>query len=342
MAGLRAALGLTLAAAVAAEPRLVERSRPAMGSSLSIAVWADDEPRAAAAIERAFVEFDRLEALMTVWRETSDIARLNAAAGRRPVLVAPEVRQALRAARRVSEWTGGKFDVTFGALAGLWKFDHDQDDRIPDPAEVRRRLPLVDYRDLVVDERVGTAFLRRKGMRAHLGGIGKGFAVDRVVAILREAGLRDFFVQAGGDLYVSGRRGDRAWRVGIRDPRGPEDRYFATLDLADSAFSTSGDYERFFFDRGRRYHHILDPTTGEPARGCRGVTILAPDATTADGLSTGVFLLGPKDGMALVERLPGVAAVIVDDRNRVIVSSGLRDRLGQVQRWPPAAGGRCG
>jgi thiamine biosynthesis lipoprotein len=144
---------------------------------------------------------------------------------------------------------------------------------------------------------------------------------------MRDHGLRDFMIQSGGDLYVSGHRGDRPWRTGIRDPRGPADRMFAALDLTDGAFSTSGDYERFFMKDGRRYHHIIDPDLGEPARGSRSVTIVAERSTIADGLSTGVFLLGPDKGMALIEKLPNVEGVIVTEKNNVLVSSGLARRL---------------
>src|SRR5207302_3438607 len=151
----------------------------------------------------------------------------------------------------------------------------------PDRQVVRRRLPLINYRDLEVDERAGTAFLKRKGMNANLGGIGKGYAVDRAASILRRRGLHDFIVQFGGDMYVAGRRGDRPWRLGIRDPRGPADKSFATLELSNGTFSTSGDYERFFMKNGRRYHHILDLDIGEPARGTRSVTLVTTRAVPA-------------------------------------------------------------
>jgi thiamine biosynthesis lipoprotein len=134
-------------------------------------------------------------------------------------------------------------------------------------------------------------------------------------------------IQAGGDFYVSGHRGDRPWRIGIRDPRGPADQSFAALDLADGTFSTSGDYERFFMKDGRRYHHLLDPDTGQPASGCRSVTILTNNATLSDGIDTGVFILGPEKGMALIERLPDVEGVIVTAKNEVLVSSGLKGKL---------------
>jgi thiamine biosynthesis lipoprotein len=298
-----------------------------MGSELKLTAWTADEPGAAAAFQDVFDEFDRLDRMMSVWKPESEIVRLNAAAGDHPVPISPEMVEVLGIARRISEWTAGKFDVTFGALSNLWKFDQDQDDTIPDPQEVKRRLPLINYRDLVVDERAGTAFLARKGMRAHLGGIGKGYAVERSVKILRARGLRDFLIQAGGDLYAGGRHGDRPWRLGINDPRGPGGVSFGTVELSDATFSTSGDYERFFIKDGIRYHHIIDPDTGEPARGCRSVTIVAASPALADGLSTGVFLLGPSAGMALIERLPEVEGVIVSAKNEVLVSSGLRGRF---------------
>lgn len=307
--------------------KLVERAGVAMGSELRVTAWTEDEGAASSAFDAVFTEFDRLESLMSVWRDGSDVQRLNRAAGRHAVNVSPEVRELLREAHQVSEWTGGKFDVTFGALSGLWKFDHDQNNRPPDLQDVRSRLPLVDYRAVEVDEGAGTAFLKRPGMRVHLGGIGKGYAIDRARAILRRRGIHDFMLQAGGDAFVGGHHDERPWRLGIRDPRGSAERIFAALDVADASFSTSGDYERFFMHDGRRYHHILDPDRGEPARGCRSVTIVTDRAVIADGLSTGVFILGPAAGMALVERLPNVEAVIVSDRNEVLVSSGLRERL---------------
>jgi thiamine biosynthesis lipoprotein len=170
-------------------------------------------------------------------------------------------------------------------------------------------------------------------MRAHLGGIGKGYAVDRGAAILRARGFHDFMIQSGGDLFVSGRRGGRPWRLGIRDPRGPEDRSIAALDLSNSTFSTSGDYERFFIKDGVRYHHILDPDLGEPARGCRSVTIVATTGIPRRRAVHWRIRAGAREGMALIERLPDVEGVIVTSGNQVLVSSGLRGRL--VTLAPP-------
>jgi FAD:protein FMN transferase len=305
----------------------VERARLAMGSELKLTAWTSDEPTALATFEEVFTEFDRLESLLSVWREGSDVQRLNAAAGLHPVPVSAETIEVLGIARQVGDWTEGKFDVTFAALSDLWKFDHDQDNSIPSRADIQQRLPLIDYRQVEFDAAAGTAFVRRKEMRVHFGGIGKGYAVDRAAALLRRRGLRDFMVQAGGDMYVAGRHGERMWRLGIQDPRAPGGSSFASIDLTDATFSTSGDYERFFIKDGRRYHHILDPDRGEPATGCRSVTIVSDRAVLADGLSTGVFVLGPEKGMALIERLPEVEGVIVTSENEVLVSSGLKDRL---------------
>ena len=298
-----------------------------MGSELRLSAWTADDAVAQAAFDAVFAEFDRLESLLSVWREGSDVRRLNAAAGERAVPVSAETRDVLAAAREISDWTGGKFDVTFGALTDIWKFDHDQDNRVPDRSEIAARVPLIDYRAIVLDDPPGTAFIARRGMRVHLGGIGKGYAVDRGIALVRSRGLTDFMIQSGGDLYVAGRKDGAPWRVGITDPRGQAGQVFATLDLSDGTLSTSGDYERFFMKDGRRYHHLLDPATGEPARLCRSVSIVADSATLADGLSTGVFILGPADGMALIERLEHVEGVIVTATNEVLISSGLTGRL---------------
>jgi thiamine biosynthesis lipoprotein len=311
-------------------PHLVERAGVAMGSELRLTAWTADEAAAQSAFDAVFTEFERLDALMSVWRAGSDVLRINAAAGDAAVPVSADVREALRTARQISEWTGGKFDVTFGALTDVWKFDHDQDNTVPDADAIRRRLPLIDYRQIEIDEGAGTVRAKRRGMRVHLGGIGKGYAVEHAMNIMRRAGLRDFLIQAGGDLYAAGLKDGKPWRLGIDDPRGPGGRSFATVDLSDGTFSTSGDYSRSFMKNGIRYHHLLDPATGQPARGCRSVTIVADSPLLADGLSTGVFILGPIDGMALIERLPDVEGVIVTAKNEVLVSSGLKGSFAQL------------
>src|SRR5436190_5906072 len=191
-AGFVLVLAIATACTQKADPppsRLVQRAAPSMGTELRLSAWTADEPAALAAFDEIFKEFDRLEGLMSTWKEGSEIQRLNAAAGKRPVPVGAEIRDVLRTGRQVSEWTGGKFDVTWGVMSGLWKFDYqDKDGSIPDAREVARRRKLIDYREVEVDEQAGTAFVRREGMIVNLGGIGKGYAVDRA---------RDIFLQRG-------------------------------------------------------------------------------------------------------------------------------------------------
>ena len=203
-----------------------------MGSPLRLTAWTRDEGAARSAFGEVFAEFARLEKLMSTWIPESDAERINRATGKQPVKVSGDVREVLNTARQISEWTDGKFDVSFGALSGLWKFDHDQDNVIPDADEVRQRLPLIDYRAIQIDDKAGTAFLARKGMSIHLGGIGKGYAIDRGVDTLRRRGVRDFMIQSGGDIYVSGLKDGRPWRLAIQDPRGAPNRTFAELDLS--------------------------------------------------------------------------------------------------------------
>jgi thiamine biosynthesis lipoprotein len=278
---------------------------------------------------------------MTTWREDSEISRINAAAGKQPVTVGPETMAVIQKSLWISGASEGVFDITFEAMHGLWKFDEDREAKIPDKAAIDKARKLIDYHHIQVDTDKRTVFLDRAGMRMSLGGIAKGFAVDAAAAVLTTEGITDFFVQAGGDLYVRGKKPDgSAFKVGVRDPRKPcdlnqpnADCYFALLEVQDHAFSTAGDYERSYLKDGKRYHHIIDPRTGYPATASRSVTIWAKDAFTADAVDDAVFILGPEKGLALVESLDDCGAVIVDAKNKVHISKRLKDKL-QVFRQP--------
>lgn len=322
-------------AAQAGMPRVVACARECMGTECELTAFAADDAQVEAAFRKAFDELDRIEALMTTFRDTSTVARINAAAGGAAVPVDPDTMAVLKKSLWVAKLTGGAFDVTFGAWKGVWKFDQDKDETIPDPKLVAARKKLVNFRDLVLDEKKGTARLRRKGMAINLGGIAKGYAVDAAARVLRAAGLGNFMVHAGGDFYAAGRKGDRDWNVGIQDPRGSRHCpiqeamrcVFAAVSLHDASFSTSGDYERFVMKDGKRYHHIIDPATGYPAQKSRSVTLLAKDAFTADALDTAILIVGPEKGMRIIEDLPDLEGVIVGADNRVHVSSGLKGRI---------------
>jgi thiamine biosynthesis lipoprotein len=197
---------------------------------------------------------------------------------------------------------------------------------------------MVNWKDIVMDPRQHTVMLRRKGMSITLGGIAKGYAVDKCVEILKKRGFNDFMMQAGGDMYIAGKKGDGPWTVAIRDPRGPANSFFATAPVQDHSFSTSGDYERGFVGPdGLRYHHILDPRNGQPARASRSVTIRAKDAFTADAWSKVMFIMGPKESLELIkkEKLTDFEVVWVDSDNQIVLTDGLKGVLNVLKEPTP-------
>jgi thiamine biosynthesis lipoprotein len=320
--------------------RIVDNDERAMGTHLAFTAFTtptNDEAKVRSAFSAATEEIRRLEAMMTTWRPDSELSRVNEAAGISPVSVGQETYDVVAASLHTSEISEGTFDITFESLHGLWKFDQDLDPHPPTEAQVKAKLPLLSFHHVHLDATKVSIYLDKKGVRIGLGGIAKGYAVDRAAKVLQDAGLASFFVQAGGDLYTRGKKPDGSdWSAGVRDPRGPEGSYFALLAVSDHAFSTAGDYERSYIVNGRRYHHIIDPRTGYPATASRSVTIWAKTALEADELDDAVFILGPEKGLALVESQDGVGAVIVDAHNKVWVSKRLEGKL-HVLREPTDA-----
>jgi thiamine biosynthesis lipoprotein len=295
-----------------------------MGTLVEITAVAPNETLAQAALTAGFQEIRRIETLISTWIETSDLARVNRAAGREPVGVSDETFYLLAKALEVAEYTEGGFNIAIGPAVRLWNIPEAP--RIPSGMELEIAAQYVDYRRIHLDASSRSVFLERPGMRIDVGGIGKGFAAEKAAAVMREVGASGGLVAVAGDFRVFGKRADgTAWPVGIQHPR-RDGNVLAVLDSTDEAISTSGDYERFFIKDGVRYHHILDPRTLQPARLCQSVTIVAPDATAADALATGVFVMGPVQGLALVERL-GFGAVIVDAQGGISISSTLRTRV---------------
>ena len=320
------------------EPRRVALDDKAMGTHVVLATYttpALDEAAIRPKLEKALEEIRRLERLMTTWREDSEISRINAAAGAGAVAVGAETLAVIQKSLWASKISEGVFDISFDAMRGLWKFDEGREDRIPPKDAVDKARKLIDWHEIEVDAAKSTVKLAKPGMRISLGGIAKGYAVDAAARVLEREGITSFFAQAGGDLYVKGRKPDGSrFKVGVRDPRrkDPND-YFAMLEVEDHAFSTAGDYERAFVEGGKRYHHIIDPRTGWPATASRSVTVWAKDAFTADAVDDAVFILGPEKGLALVESIDDCGAVIVDAHNQVFVSKRL-DKLLWKMRDP--------
>jgi len=308
-----------------------------MGTVVNVWIWGEDGVAAQKSADAVFAEMKRLDKEMTTWDPASEVSQINTAAGEKPVAVSAETYAVIERAVDVSKRTNGIFDISVGAFKGLWKFDEDMDGTLPDPEDVKKRLALVSWKDILLDAKKHTVFLRKKGMSITLGGIAKGYAVDKCVAILRGEGLHDFMVQAGGDMYIAGKKGTAPWVVGIRDPRGERDASFAVAPVEDHSFSTSGDYERGFVKDGVRYHHILDTRTGQPAHASRSVTIRAKDAFTADAWSKVMFILGWKDSLELIkkQKLTDFEVVWVDDKNELHMTDGMQTVLHILKQPTP-------
>ncbi len=309
----------------------VTRTEQIMAAPISVLAPASQSDTAATTVFEVFRGVDRR---MSEWKSTSQLSAVNANAGQQPVPVPDDLRAVLRRGKQIGEMTDGAFDITWAALWGLWDFKEDEP-TLPDTAQIKQRVGLINYRLVEIDDDLGTVFLPAEGMLLGLGGIAKGYALDQAASALREKGVDSFLISAGGQVMVGGRRSGQMWRVGIRDPRGQADDYFAYLELSDTSVATSGDYERHFILDGVRYHHILDPRTGMPTRGMTSATVVSADATLADALSTSLIVLGVEKAIALTERTPGVEAVLVDDQGKVHVTSGLKEQL--VIHHPPSA-----
>jgi len=306
-------------------PATVKRAQMHMGTLVTVTAVAQTEAQAQQAVTAAFREIHRLEELLSTWIPTSELSHVNAAAGRGAIAVSPETFELLMRSMDIAKLTEGGFNIAVGPAVEAWSVTERK--RIPSRDELDRLKTMVDPSQILLDDQARTVFLQKPGMRIDVGGIGKGFAADRAATVMQAAGATAGVVALSGDIKTFGRMpvGER-FRFGIQHPR-KDGTVLASLELENEAISTAGDYERYFERDGVRYHHILDPATLEPARQCQSVTVIASEGTVADGLDTGIFVMGPERGMALVERLPDVEAVIVDDAGKVRVSSGLRARL---------------
>ena len=313
-------------------PVTVKRAQMHMGTLVTLTAVAPSEKAAQQAVTAGFQEIHRLEEILSTWIPASDLSRVNAAAGREPVRVAPEALHLVKRSLELAALTDGGFNIAVGPAVELWSVT----DRtyIPTNDELARLKPLADLSLVRLDEQAGTIFLEQLGMRIDVGGIGKGYAADRAVEVMQRAGATAGVAALSGDIKTFGHMpAGHRFRFGIRHPREPG-VVLATLDMENEAISTAGDYERYFERDGVRYHHILDPQTLQPARRCQSVTVVATEGTLADGLDTGLFVMGPERAMALVERLDGVDAVIVDEAGHVHVSSGLKERLHILEPVP--------
>ncbi|MDH7494473.1 MAG: FAD:protein FMN transferase [Bacillota bacterium] len=305
----------------------------ALGTLVQVRAYASGEG-AGKAVDEAFHRIEEIEALMSANIASSDVAELNRNAGGLPSSVAGDTLYVVKRAKEYADLSNGKFDVAIGPLVQLWGIG-TKHAKVPSPEDIAVAKQLVHHGEVEVDESGGTVRLPKAGMALDLGAIAKGYAADEAAEVLTERGVESAFIDLGGNILVVGSRPDGSpWRVGIQDPWKERGATFAVLSVRDTAVVSSGTYERFFEQHGRRYHHIIDPDTGYPAEtGVVSATIVARRAVDADALSTAVFLLGPSDGMGLVERLPGIEAVIVTEVREVLVSPGLKGAIEISDGW---------
>ncbi len=313
-------MAMLLTVAMPAQAEWVRVSGTAMTTAIEMEFWTEDPAVASEAGDAVLALFDRIDRQMSRYREDSELSRVNREAANGPVEVSDSLFTVLQQALRISELSHGAFDISFGSIGYLYDFRARQQ---PSDEELAEGLAKVNYRSVVLDPSANTVRFLDEGVRLDLGGIAKGYTVDRGIDILKSFGIRHARLSAGGDLRLLGDKRGKPWIVGIRDPRS-ESRNAMVLPLTNVAVSTSGDYERFFFDdNNERVHHILSPATGKPAKGVQSVTILGDDSITTDGLSTAVFVLGAAKGLEMVNRLKGIDAVIIDEQRQVHYSDGL-------------------
>lgn len=295
------------------------RTDAVMGTEVYVQLWHNDSQQANLHIDAVMQDMHRIDALMSTYKSDSEISRVNDQAALVPVEVSEELFELVQQALALGHMTQGAFDVTYASVGKFFDFRNKQK---PSPEQIKRGLQAISLNHVVLDESLRTIRFTHPDVRIDLGGIAKGHAVERAVGYLRKSGIQHAIVTAGGDSRVLGDHRGRPWAVGIQNPRA-DDKLAARLPLQDEAISTSGDYERFFIVDGQRFHHIMEPGSGKTAREVRSVTVIGPNATVTDALSTGVFVLGTERGLALINTLPNFEAIVIDANGKMHYSEGL-------------------
>jgi len=325
--------GLLLVCVSPARADWMQRTEAIMGTRCYVELWADDPVKGNDAIDAVMAELRRIDALMSHYKPESQLSQINARAYQEPVQVDKELFDLIKLSTYYSQITAGAFDITYASVGYLYDYRRHIH---PSEAQIKSALPAVNWHNLLLDEAHHTVRFEHAGMRIDLGGIGKGYAVDHGIDLLKARGFKHAVVTAGGDSRIIGDHMGRPWLVAIRHPDDPK-KVVTRIPLSDSAMSTSGDYERYFDESGVRYHHIIDPHTGHSASKVRSATVLAPTATQTDGMSKTAFVLGPEKALEIINRLPEYDAVFVCPDGRVLYSNGLRPPAERPPGAPPAA-----
>lgn len=293
-----------------------------LGSPFEMIVEAKDIPAADAYIDMAVAEVSRIENLISDWISTTPISDVNRNAGIKPVKVPQEVFDLVQRSIKISELTSGAFDISYASMDKIWKFDGSMTE-MPTPEEIKKSVEKVGYKNIILDAENNTIFLKNKGMKLGLGGIGQGFIADKIKALLISKGVVAGIVNISGDINTWGKQlNGEKWKVGIKNPLN-KDKIFATFPLEDSAVETSGSYEKYVTFNGIRYSHIIDTRTGYPASGVISVSVFAKSTEFADALATGIFVMGVDVGLDLVNQLPGIGCIYVDDKGKIFASKNI-------------------
>ncbi len=307
-----------------ASAQWINNSFQVMGTQAHVEFWLDKPKQngntSAQLITLVQQEMHRIDKAMSPYKKTSELSRVNNKAGSEKVIVSRELFELLYQSQQIAELSDGAFDITYASVG--YQYDYRKKQR-PDQASIQSALQAIDYRTIILDGEKLTVHFTHPDVKIDLGGIAKGYAVKQCIALLKSAGIKHALVSAGGDTGLLGDRRGRPWYVGIKHPRA-EDKTAVQLPLSDEAISTSGDYERYFIEEGVRYHHIINPKTGDSARKVVSVSIIGKDATFVDALSTTVFVKGLKEGMAFIDQLPEYEAIIIDNQQTLHMSKGLQ------------------
>ncbi len=302
----------------------VQKTETIMGTEVTITVTARSPEEGEAAIEAGMAELRRLDAMMSLYKAGSELTKVNLAAGKHPVNVSPEMIEVVEHAAKISKLSGSVFDVTVGPFVVLWRM-RLKEGTVPTDDELVRVRPRVNYKNIIIDKKASTIFLKKTGMIMDFGGM-KGYMADRTADIIKKRGIQNAIIAVAGDIWVLGRRADGApWRIGVQHPR-EHDKTLAVLELSDKYVSTSGDYERFVIREKKRHHHIIDPRTGKPSKGVISVTLIGDKGALIDPLAKVPFILGPEEGLKLVKKL-GAEAIIVDEEGKVFMTDGVKNLL---------------
>jgi FAD:protein FMN transferase len=295
-----------------------------MGNRFEFTVIAEDTHQADSSIDAAIAEVSRIEEILSTFKETSQTNEINRYAGIKPVKIDQEVFELIQRSLRISEITQGAFDITYGSIdKSLWNFDTKMS-ALPDEDVAKRSVRLINYRNVLLDEASCSVMLKHKGMRIGFGGIGKGYAADKAMSILKSLGIPGGIVNAAGDLVTWGQQLDgSAWTIGIADPN-QKTRPFSSLNISNMAIATSGNYEKYAVIKGKKYSHTIDPKTGLPVSGIKSVSIICPSAELADALATPVMVMGTKVGLGMINQIKQVASIVIDDNDNLSTSANIR------------------